>query len=46
MIVHDRNNLGKILKQRRLMAPLTLQKLSAKSGVSASHLGRIESYQR
>lgn len=38
----NRNDLGKILKQRRLMIPMTLQELVAKSGVSASHLGRIE----
>lgn len=38
----NRNNLGKILKQRRAMIPLTLSELAAKSGVSSSHLGRIE----
>jgi len=38
----DKNNLGKILKQRRVMIPLTLQELSHAAGVSASHLGRIE----
>ncbi len=37
-----RNNLGKILKQRRVMIPLTLQELAHASGVSPSHLGRIE----
>ena len=36
------NNLGKILRQRRATLLLTLGKLSAKSGVSTSHLGRIE----
>jgi len=40
------NNLGKILKQRRGMIPLTLHELVAKSGVSASHIGRIERVQR
>jgi transcriptional regulator with XRE-family HTH domain len=40
------NNLGKIIKQRRLMAELTLQKLSLMSGVSASELGRIERGER
>lgn len=35
-------NLGRILKQRRVMLPLTLQELAAKSGVSASHIGRTE----
>lgn len=42
----NNKNLGKILKQRRLMKELTLQELAAKSGVSASHLGRIENGQR
>ena|GEM_PF-548529 len=36
------NDLGKILKQRRGMIPLTLQELAQASGVSPSHLGRIE----
>ena len=35
-------NLGTILKQRRVMIPLTLQQLAAKAGVSASYIGRIE----
>jgi len=38
----DRNELGKILKQRRLMIPMTLKELAQATGVSASHLGRIE----
>jgi len=38
----NRNDLGKLLKQRRLMIPMTLQELSAATGVSPSHLGRIE----
>ena len=40
------NDLGKILKQQRIAIPLTLQKLSAASGVSSSHLGRIERGER
>lgn len=40
------NNLGRILKQRRMTVPLTLRELSATSGVSASHLGRIERGER
>jgi len=36
------NSLGKILKQRRAMIPLTLHELAAKSGVSAPYIGRIE----
>ena len=38
--------LSKMLKQRRLMAELTLHQLSASSGVSSSHLGRIERGER
>jgi len=40
------NNLGKILKQQRISIPLTLQELAATSGVSSSHLGRIERGER
>jgi transcriptional regulator with XRE-family HTH domain len=39
-------SLGKMLKQQRLSLPLTLRELSAMSGVSASHLGRIERGER
>ena len=42
-INHD---LGKILKQQRITIPLTLQELAAESGVSSSHLGRIERGER
>jgi transcriptional regulator with XRE-family HTH domain len=37
---------GSVLKQQRLSIPLTLQELSGKARVSASHLGRIERGQR
>ena len=40
------NNLGRILKQQRISIPLTLQRLAAVSGVSSSHLGRIERGER
>ena len=40
------NIVGKVIKQRRLMAELTLSELSASSGVSTSHLGRIEKGER
>ena len=43
---NKRNDLGKILKQRRGMIPLTLQELARGSVVSASHLGRIERGER
>jgi len=36
------NYLGRILKQRRVMIPLTLRGLATISGMSSSHLGRIE----
>lgn len=38
----SRNDLGEVLKLRRVMMPLTLHELSARSGVSPSYLGRIE----
>ncbi|MCX7912321.1 MAG: helix-turn-helix domain-containing protein [Dehalococcoidales bacterium] len=38
--------LGKIIKQHRLAIPMTLQELATVSGVSASHLGRIERNER
>ena len=40
------NDLGKIIKQQRITVSLTLQELTAKSGVSSSHLGRIERGER
>jgi len=40
------NYLGGIIKQRRVTVPLTLQELAAMSGVSSSHLGRIERGER
>ena len=40
------SNLGKVLKQQRVTHSLTLQELAAKSGVSSSHLGRIERGER
>ncbi len=46
MTEDKRNDLGKMLKQRRLMIPLTLQELASATGVSSSHLGRIERGER
>ena len=43
---NDRQNLGRILKQRRVMIPLKLRELAAISGISPSHLGRIERGER
>ena len=39
-------DLGKMLKQRRVMIPLTLRRLAAISGMSPSHLGRVERGER
>ena len=39
-------DLSKILKQQRIGIPLTLRELSAMSGVTSSHLGRIERDER
>ncbi len=40
------NNLGTIIKQQRVMVPLTLQELAAMTGISPSHLGRVERGER
>ncbi len=40
------NEIGKTLKQRRLMLELTLRELATRSGVSASHLARVERGER
>jgi transcriptional regulator with XRE-family HTH domain len=45
-MARDDNSLGKIIKQQRISIPLTLQELAATSGVSSSHLGRIERGER
>lgn len=39
-------NLGEIIKQQRVMMSLTLQDLAGKTGVSSSHLGRMERGER
>jgi len=41
-----KNHIGVIIKQQRISIPLTLQELSKKTKVSASHLGRIERGER
>jgi len=43
---NQKSHLGGIIKQQRISLSLTLQELAAKSGVSASHLGRIERGER
>lgn len=40
------NNLGEIIRQGRVTLRLTLSEVSAMSGVSPSHLGRIERGER
>jgi transcriptional regulator with XRE-family HTH domain len=44
--MNEQSNLGKILKQQRVSVPLTLQELASQTGVSSSHLGRIERGER
>lgn len=39
-------SLGEIIRRQRVTMPLTLQELASMSGVSASHLGRIERGER
>ena len=46
MYEDSRKNLGILLKQQRLRLPLTLRELTDLSGVSSSHLGRIERGER
>ena len=40
------NNLGEIIRERRIARELTLQELANMSGVSLSHLGRTEKGER
>ncbi len=48
MVMLDRNgtNLGGIIRRQRVIKPLTQQELATMSGVSPSHLGRIERGER
>ena len=41
-----RANFGRIIKQQRLLMPLTLKELADMAGTSPSHLGRIERGER
>ena len=45
-MLDNRKNLGEIIKQQRVTVPLTLRELAVMSGVSSSHLGRIEKGKR
>jgi len=40
------DNLGEIIRRQRVMISLTLGELATRSGVSSSHLGRIERGER
>ncbi len=42
----DNKDFGRMIRQQRLMIPLTLHELTRKSGVSPSYLGRIERGER
>ena len=42
----SRVNFGKIIKQQRVLMPLTLKELATVASISASHLGRIERGER
>jgi transcriptional regulator with XRE-family HTH domain len=46
MNIQADDKLGKLIKQRRVSIPLTLNELSINSGVSQSHIGRIERGER
>ena len=46
MASSNRNDFGEILRQQRVLMSLTLGELAEKSGVSSSHLGRIERGER
>ena len=43
---YNSQNLGRIIKQQRLISGLTLRELADTSGVSSSHIGRIERGER
>ncbi len=42
----ERDNLGEVIRRQRAMMALTLAELAERSGISASHLGRIERGER
>ena len=46
MVNNAGTNLARIIKQQRVSIPLTLRELNNRSGVSSSHLGRIERGER
>ena len=42
----ESKNLGRIMRQQRVMLPLTLQELAIRASISPSHLGRVERGER
>ena len=46
MELKTRKKIGEIIKQRRVLIPLTLSELESNSGVSQSHIARIERCER
>ena len=40
------NDFGRFIRQHRVLIPLTLYELASKSGISPSHLGRMERGER
>ena len=46
MLDANSNNFSEMIRRQRVTIPLTLQELGALSGVSPSHLGRIERGER
>ena len=46
MLDSNRDNLGEIIRRQRVVVPLTLKELATMSGVSSSHLGRVERGER
>jgi len=45
-MIDNSHNFGILIKRQRLAVPLTLRELAVMSGVSSSHLGRIERGER
>ncbi len=45
-MLNGSNHLGRMIKQHRVVIPLTLEELANAVGVSSSHLGRIERGER
>jgi transcriptional regulator with XRE-family HTH domain len=46
MMLRAESRIGELIRQRRVSIPLTLYELSSDSGVSQSHIGRIERGER